>query len=416
MISSTPAGVTKRFIRFRIPLFFLALFTLYIIVGLSGYGNDSDTYGLIRSGWRMLLGLSYVPSRLPGYFVPELIVGLLSSIGGAFLSNLVSAVLGSAALILFYWLIKPVFSEEVGLGITCVIGLNPLYIIASSSSIDYIYSIFFCMCGFALLRHSYSITAAFLFALAISSRLSSSLTIIVIYLYFIVSARNSNEKQNILMLIISGIFTLVLSILCYLPPFMAFQKSFEFISYAIGNWTVLENLVRFVYKNLILLGIIPTLVIFGFAIYYVVVGKTRFPISSPQYYYAAGTILLQEILFLKAPIDSSYLLPILFVLIPLWTILVRKNRFVLSLLLFFMFLSNFVEFRVLSKTYNEIHTNVIGAKIHFSVGSGVLLQDIENRSQSEARFFIEKKLINNKFHDMEFGNIKWKRIFFGWNR
>ena len=68
----------------------IALFGLYYTIGLFGYGNDVDTYAMIRQGQQLVSTYHYYPSRPPGYFVPELIMGFTSIIGGHFLTNLLS--------------------------------------------------------------------------------------------------------------------------------------------------------------------------------------------------------------------------------------------------------------------------------------------------------------------------------------
>jgi hypothetical protein len=78
------------------------LFALYAALGVRGYGNDNDTYHMLNT-WNVLRAQGvYQPSRNTGYLVPEMAIGLFSSIGGHVLSNVAVSMLAAAVLWLFF--------------------------------------------------------------------------------------------------------------------------------------------------------------------------------------------------------------------------------------------------------------------------------------------------------------------------
>lgn len=178
-------------------VFFVAVALGYLALSLFGYGTDSDTYRIIHSGQKLILNGVYVPSRFQGALIPEIVIGITSLLGGFVLSNLVSVILGILSLYIFFNFLLSITNAEKAILTVALVGLNPHYIIASTTSMDYIYSIFFILLGFTLLQKRSYFIASVVVAFAISSRLSNSLIVLMMYLYFIYIAifykKNTNE-------------------------------------------------------------------------------------------------------------------------------------------------------------------------------------------------------------------------------
>jgi 4-amino-4-deoxy-L-arabinose transferase-like glycosyltransferase len=366
---------------------FLAFLGFYFIIGLFGYGNENDTYGMIHVGRQFLLDFKYHPSRPPGYLIPEISLGLTSLIGSYYLSNLMSAILGSITLYLFYQILKNIFDNTNALLITLVVGLNPYFIIASSSSTDYIYSLFFVFCGIALLDYRKYCFTGLLFSFAISSRLSSVMTITAIYIFFIFTYYIDKDKRKLLSrLVLSSIIALLCTIILYLPVFIASGYNFSFITYYMPDFSILEHLSRFIYKNIYLLGLLPFLLVFVTSLYFVF-KKGAEIIKYPAVLFSIGIIVVQEILFYKIPLKISYLLPILFVIVPLWAFLINSKRALLVLLIFLTGLYNIVNIDILDRKYNEANTQCVAAERGIFIRPGILIDDLLLREKSQEIYF-----------------------------
>ncbi len=244
---------------------FSVLFLLYIGFGLVGYGIDCDTYLMLRSGHDLLLKGGYHPSRPPGYLVPEIILGGVSLLGGFYATNFISAVLGTATLFIFWRLLRTRWSSFDAIVATLLVGLNPYYVIASSSSMDYVYSLFFGMAGIYLLQGRKPFLAAPLFSLALGSRLSNALLVGVIYAYFLYAEVANKNFAGFVRIFLSGVAALFIAALLFIPAFYAAGNSLGFLTYAIGKWTFFGHLSRFVYKNLYLFGLLATCLMAGIA-------------------------------------------------------------------------------------------------------------------------------------------------------
>ncbi len=368
---------------YRVVIIFSGIFACYYLIGLSGYGTDEDTFGMIRSGQQLLVYGHYRPSRVPSYLIPEVLIGFTSLVGSFYLSNLISAVLGIFTLYLFFHLLKNIFSFTEALLVTLVVGLNPFFVIASSSSIDYIYSLFFCICGIILLNRRRYYPSALMFALALSSRLSNVLLIVLVYAYFFlpVCFKWKTNKRELRQQIISLCILSLLTALLYMPAFAYSGYNFGFLTYAKANWTFIGHLFRFIYKNTYLFGLLPSLLILLSTVYFVL--KKQWLPKHRIVWYGLGIIVVQEVLFFKIPYEISYLLPLLFVIIPIWTIFTRPKKSLLILLLLLTILYNFINIDVLDKKYNETGTECIDAKIGLFFRPGILISDIINRDRAQ---------------------------------
>lgn len=372
----------KKYVTEPTKLIFLGFFTLYYGIGLTGYGIDDDTYLMIKTGQELLLNGKYFPSRPPGYFIPEIVIGATSIIGGFYLTNLISAILGTCTLYLFWKIINNILKPFESILLVTIIGINPYFIIASSSSIDYNYSLFFIFLGITLFIRGKYFIAALPFTLAVSSRISSIVIIFSFYVYYLISNKETDKQKVYLSLLI----TLFFSSIFFLPSFLAFNNSFGFLTYYIGDWSFFGHLSRFIYKNIYLLGLSGTIVLYSTLFYYLV-RKRKIIFKSKELLFCMVLILLIQLSFFKLPIEISYLLPVLFLLIPIWYYLInKKSKLILAwTVLVLCFFFNFINIDILEIDHPGLEA--VDAKIAIKLRKGVLLEDINNRDSAQKRFY-----------------------------
>jgi hypothetical protein len=369
-------------------LLFIALFLLYIVIGSSGYGNDWDTYGLISAGRNLVLGGDYYPSRAPGYFIPELVIGGSSLVGNYYLTNTLSALLATFSLVFFWRLLSLVFAEDDTRLLTLLVAFNPVFVIAATSTIDYVYSIFFIIAGVFCYVRRLPYLAGMLFALGIGSRLSNSIIVSILCLYFLYDAFVSQDKRALIHVVLSMCLSVVLTLLFYAPAFIAADYSLAFITYYMADFNWLDHLARFVYKNVYLFGVLPVMVI-AYAIFSAIMHKSW---SVPRHVLVlAGVlmVLIQELLFFKIPLEMSYLLPLLFVLFPLWFLMARPAPILKNALLITTLLYGFVfNIELLDIKYNAEGTVATSARVSPSIRQGVIIRDMDQRKASARKYFM----------------------------
>lgn len=369
----------------------------YGVLTLNGYGNHDDIYRMIGT-WRTLLSEQrYEPSRFQGYLVPEIVIGLSSQLGDFYLSNLVSACLGIASLWLFYQLLHHVIPPFPAALAALAVGTNPYWIIAATTSTDYIYPAFFFLLGsFLLLHHQFRI-AGLVFALTVSSRLTYAPMIAIAYgFYFFYLYQKRNLNQRFLQGI--GLF-IVGSIALYLPVFFTSGMTFSFLKYAddtVGG--TIGEIARFGYKNIYFWGSPTFIVLLVFFIqerrfYWKQICSFPFrnlTINQLIFHTVFWIFIYNELMFAKLPHQYQYLIPILFCVIFFIVQFpdFRKQVLCLSLIAVLHLVHGAINFDVL-ETYqvdgvnSTIHSD--GAVVKPGIKAGILLRDYQWRSIYQRR-------------------------------
>ncbi len=292
---------------------------LYLLLGFGGYGSDGDTYGMLRSGLDALTGKGYSPSRMPGFPLPELAVGAAGSLGGPVLANAISALLGCVALACFHFLLRRPFGARIALCATAAAGLNPHWVIAASSSIDYVYAAAFFLSGLVALRARRPFVAAALFALCAASRLTYAPLALLAFAVAILTDSASPRKRDLQ----AGAVFAGMTVLAYLPGWFAaggamFRVTVGdarvpfFALTGFDSWWAYAG--RFAYKNVYLWGL-PGFLIVSLAAIAAIRRFRRAPRPRGAWIIAAGfaaAMLYLQALFLRLPLEVSYLLPVLF--------------------------------------------------------------------------------------------------------
>lgn len=377
-------------IRTHIP--FILIFLLYSLIGAQGYGNDNDTYLMIRCGTNLVLDGLYVPSRPPGYLIPEIIIGGLSLIGGQYLTNLASAILGTMSLYLFWRLLITSFSRHDTLLICLIVGLNPHFIIAASSSMDYVYSLFFGLTGIVLLTMRKPFLASIPIALASCSRLGNILLLGIIYLYFIYTAYQRRRSDDLSSLILSAGLWVGLTFMLFIPSFIAYNNTFGFITYYIPDFTFAGHLTRFIYKNIYLFGPMAFVLIWALTAKRIAKKRSFQPLP-PVAAFGLAMVIVHEILYFKIPLDIAYLLPLLLVIIPLWMYFAHPGKIAIYGLLAVTISYGFIaNYDILNRKYNAEGTVAIAADIGLYKKPGLVVDDILRREASKERYSEEYRL------------------------
>ena len=361
----------------EIPVWILLLIAglLYSPLVFLGYGSDSDSYSVVRTGQYFVQTLDYLPSRLPGYFVHEVFVFFLNLIGGSIACNL--GTLGMTLLMLgaFEDICTRLNVPSKNL-LTLTLAIHPFVWANAAATIDYLWALGFAFFGISLLLRKRNLAAAITLGLAIGSRLSTVLLVTFVFAYLLWKQKG-NRKQ----LVLCGFFTALIAAILYLP-------ALDFLEWDISRWLILSTgdpnlwtfslrLGRFGYKNLMfwsLPAILWMIVIVIFTFFH-----SRNHVKS----WGDGVvglslliILCYEILFYQAPIEMEYLLPTLpFVLIVFGKALRAQPEYLL-IFFFLILIANFIWINpARSLTPNQTSEVVYGLWLE----KGYLLKDISLR-------------------------------------
>ncbi len=392
-LSSSPDRALDRVHRYSMVVVLTFLALGYLALTLNGYGNHDDIYRMIGS-WRTVWSEQrYVPSRFQGYLVPEMVIGLTSEIGDFYLSNLVSAGLAIASLYLFYQLLIPFIAPlPAALG-SLAIGTNPYWIIAATTSTDYVYPAFFFLLGIWLLRQQRFRLAGLSFALAVSSRLTYGPMVAIALGFYLPTLR---QQRPLLPRFWQGVLIFLgATAALYLPVFIASGYNFSFLAYADDTTGgTLGQIARYLYKNVYFWGLPTFIVLAGFFLrerrfYWQQFCQFPVPRSTPAklaFHAVLALLLYNQLMFAKLPHQYQYLLPILFCVVFLITRFpdYQKQVICLSLIAVLHLVHGFVNIDVL-ETYQigSNNTTIHSDGAHFQPGikPGILVRDYQWRAQ-----------------------------------
>ena len=270
---------------------------------LSGPGNDLDVANVLRSGRAIALHLSYVPSRPPGAPVHEGIVGVLDRIGGPVLTNLATLV---AAVVLALGLDRLLRREGVGHGgrwAVVLVVANPWFIIAATSTADYVFALAFVVLAALALRDDRAVLAGAFAAASMGCRIGSAVLIAAVLAAELGEGRAARRRVGIA----AGVAAIG-TIAVFVPSFVAAGG----LAFAENDFTTSSPLVqlgRAAAKDLILLG--PAASLLALAALPAIGRALRTWSTSWLIRFAVPGLVLSQLLFIRFPWKMAHLLPTL---------------------------------------------------------------------------------------------------------
>jgi hypothetical protein len=345
----------------------VALVTLPIL--WMGYGTDIDVHNVLRAADGIRHG-DYMPSRTPGVPVFEAITAVFDPVGGHLLLNLLSAAAAAAAVVGLARLVR-LWGHANGDLVALALFASPLTIIAATSLVDFIWAlVFFVWAAVAYLRDGRGSTwiAAVLFGLSIGCRLSSAFLIVA---FLVADGWDPAHRRRALW---TGLVGLPLGALMFVPSWLAYDRTFEFLHNEQGYRSLSNNLGRFAYKSYSATGL-ALLVVFAIAVPALWAALRRWR-DDPMLRFAVLGFVGSEALYFVMPWKMAHLLPSLLTAL-LWVGASRLNqRRYLWLVVAAVAINGVVSFRVL--TPNETDESTGG---HWSptLGLGLLANDIDCR-------------------------------------
>lgn len=354
-------------------LFLLIPLFLYLPFIFLGYGPDSDTYEVLRTGNTFIRNFDYIPSRSPGYLVFEVFTFFANRIGGSIATNLTVIFMSLVCLYGFYSLCKALSIPNPKY-LVLMVALNPYYWVASTTTMDYVFALGFFFMGVMLLLKKKAPYAGIAFSLAVGSRMTTILLVVfILILLFVLKLITFKEVA------ISFALTAIFSAIFYIPPldFVKYRwwKIFRPDLGGTEYWSLYLRVGRFLYKNMALFSLPVCLFFVGMGIYLL---KKKVKVETAFLKIIAVSLLVflaYEVLFFYAPLEPSYLLVILpFVFMTVGIFL--QSRKALLALLILIFVSNFA---VISFAHPNLANHATSAQYGLWLDPGYLVGETSLR-------------------------------------
>lgn len=281
-----------------------------------GYGTDVDIHDILEVGGLIRNG-EYRPSRNPGVPVFESVVAVLGPPRlGHIAINLACALAGAAAVVGIARLVRQ-FGRPNGDLVALAFLASPIALVAATSTTDFIWAIAFFVWAANFHLRDNSIVAGVLFALAIGSRSS---TVILIVLFLLADAWAPESRRRCLT---TAAVMVPIAGLLYVPSWLYYDRTLGFLRHTEGWRGFTNNVGRFAYKNYYVAG--TALVLVGLTCVPAFVRSLRAWNRDVMVRFAFLGLLGTEFLFLQLPWKPAHLLPAVLMFL-LWVAASDRNR------------------------------------------------------------------------------------------
>ncbi len=189
---------------------------------LSGYGADGDAWRVASSATNLWKTGRYTMSRPPGYPLHELLSAPLVGLGGAPLSNGITALASVATLAVFFGIVR--HRTRKPLLLTTVFAFTPLFWINSAATMDYVWSLLFIMLALHLALDGKAFWSGIGLGLAIGFRPVNAVALLPLAAALLVYRPSFRIGTRLLVLVFGSVVT---AALCFTPVLW---------TYGVGGW------------------------------------------------------------------------------------------------------------------------------------------------------------------------------------
>ena len=375
--------IVKNFVSKYLLLFLATLATRFPFLS-DGYGSEDDSWGLVLNARLMSETGEYSFSRLPGHPVQEYVLALMPD-SGAFVMNLLSALFTALAVVVFADCLR-LLKVQSYIAWAVILSMIPIIYISGTYTIDYNWGLAFILLSWNLFIRNKLIWCGLFLGLAIGCRVTSG-AVLFGYILMLYSSNKSNLKP----ILILGLSTLLIGIICYIPSIYTYGLSF-FDTYRLPYPSIPKVIVK------------GSLGVWGFTgIIALIFIKLKFikrqglAFNTPEFKGAFLILMLYTIAFVILPQKSSFFIPAIpFVIYLASTVKLRKAELGFIGLMFFISPFTFGvnlndSNRGASFSKLAITAKVSGQEVFFDPLTGPI--QIEQEKRVNRQKYIENSLV-----------------------
>ena len=352
---------------------------------------------MIRSGLDWIQLGHYAPSRFQGHPVPEFLLGLTYLLLGSWGATSFVALLATLSLFLSVELLKGFHSDSKRIHLwLLIVGCSAPWVVNAITAQDSHFAIFGLLAGLYCWKKNWILPTAIFWAFSIGSRLEYAGYIGIVLLFLLIDRIRS--KNSVFTLFATGFAIALFVILLYLPSWNYHEQSLSnFLKVGDYALTWKERLPRFLFKNLLTWGLIPSLILYASIPFFYKNIYAFFKEKTFLILCASAVIVLNQIIFIRLPQSVDYLLPTLWILSAFFVIVIPSLRYLLLsgfLVLLTLFIT-YTPFRIVYANPDrpEFQKVATGAKFDPHFTTGPLLEDLQQRDLHQ-RFWMKQYHLN----------------------
>lgn len=282
----------------------LVLAGIFVAVRLpllgSGYGADTDAYRVVLTARYLWAEGEYLPSRLPGYPLHELVTAGLVG-GGPWLTNGTTALAALVGVLVFARLVRELGLPAPGL-VVLGFAFIPYLAVTSTTTIDYHWALTAMLGAYLATMRGRPALAGLLLGTAVGFRITAGAFLLPLLLVLLWPRQRRGREALVLVLV-----TLAVAFVVFLP--VALPYRFDFLHYApsrvspdgvirvVGQWALGAS------------GAIAVLAALATSWRRVAALPGR-ATRDPHISAWLLTVVLYTVAFLRLPVDLGYLVPV----------------------------------------------------------------------------------------------------------
>ncbi len=275
----------------------------------SGYGLDADSWEVALTAKNISSTGVYEVSRFPGYPVQEFICSLFYT--GSYVSlNLLSTIISTVGFIFFVFTLKALRFKSVFLAAFALASVKTIYV-NSTVTIDYTWALAFILIALYFVVKDKPFIAGLFLAVAIGCRITSGAMLLP---FAIMISQTDGLQKNILRISKLILATCIVGCLLFLPVYLKYGMSF-LMYYDVPYPSIPEVLFKLSFGVWGVIGFMGIVIATCLLLVPVKASSKNylFPRSVNEKYIVSWLVAidLYIIAFLKLPMESGYLIPII---------------------------------------------------------------------------------------------------------
>lgn len=288
------------FSRTRLAVILAAVFVAVRLPWLwTGYGAETDAYRVALVALHLWRDGEYLPSRLPGYPVHELLMAPLVLVGGSVATNAATALAALAGVLLFARIVRELRSPAPSL-LVVAFAFTPLLVVNSVETKDYMWALTFMLAAYLAAIRDRPLLAGVALGLGIGCRITTGVFALPLLLVFV---DRRAWRQGAWFVVATGLTAFAV----FLP--VTLQYGLGFLNYA-NSYLSPDIIIRSVGQYSI--GAIGALSVVGALILSLpnLIRLPRLAVADVHVRIWLLTIALYFAAFVRLPIDIAYLIPV----------------------------------------------------------------------------------------------------------
>lgn len=328
-----------------------------------GFGTDPDAWRIAGSAFDLGNSHIYHTSRYPGYPFIEYVNSLVIN-HGWLATNGLTLILSLISVIFFAKILKDLNIQNKGL-LVLTYAFLPIIWINSAGTMDYMWALTFILAAWFLILKKKFAFAGLILGLAVGSRITSIIFIVpFIYLIWI-------ENKRIKDIIYFIVTMVIISFILFLPLFI--QQGLKFLTYYPSDLTMIKTIVKAGSNAIGLIGNLPALFGLIMLILSLKVLFKKIIEKDKDTIFLVLAIISISILFIKAPYEKEYLIPV----IPFSLLLLNKicKRELIMIFCLLLLLNSFLSFPIIGKNNGG---NIV---FNATIDDGMIRKNINERTE-----------------------------------